>query len=281
MSQLSYASIAKLYIDEATDIITAHIIEAAHSSIPQTSGRNNNKRRPWWKDTCKIARKQQNRAGAVLRRYPTTENLLAFKRSKTNGCRIKLEAKTDSWKTFLASINSYTDTQEVWKRISALQERNTNTLPLVSTAGDTLEDQANALGQRFESVSSSSHHTAQFLKHKKLMKQKPLRKKKNRMGYNCPFTKHEFAVVLSTCRKTAPGTDKITFEMLKHVHQDTQEAILFLFNKILKRIYCSSNTKRRQGYLFSCQLQADCINKLFMQAFGEDDKQTPCLFFRA
>lgn len=222
MSQLSYASIEKLDIDEATDIITAHIIEAAHSSIPQTSGRNNNKRRPWWNEACKLARKEQNKAWAALRRYPTTENLIAFKRAKAKGRRIRREAKTDSWKTFLSSINSYTDTYKVWKRISALQGRNTNTLPLVSTAGDTLEDQANALGQHFESVSSSAHHTAQFLEHKKVMERQPLRRKKDRMGYNCPFTKHEFAVALSTCRKTSPGADKITYEMLKHVHQDTQ-----------------------------------------------------------
>lgn len=232
MSQMSYASIEEIDIEQATNIITAHIIGAAHSAIPQTSGRNN-KPRPWWNEECKVARKQQNKAWAALRRYPTTENLVAFKRAKAKGRRIRREAKTNSWKTFLSSINSYTDTKKVWKRISALQGRQTSTIPLVSTTGDTLEDQANALGQHFESVSSSAHYTAQFLQHKLLMERQPLRKKKaDRMGYNCPFTKHEFAVALSTCGKSAPGPDKITYEMLKHVHPNTQDAILFLFNKI-------------------------------------------------
>lgn len=51
------------------------------------------------------------------------------------------------------------------------------------------------------------------------------------MGYNCPFTMHEFSVALSTCGKTAPVGESITYEMIKQARPDTQAAI-HLFNKI-------------------------------------------------
>lgn len=162
-------------------------------------------------------------------------NLIAFKRAKAKGRHIRRAAKTDSWKTFLPSINSYADTHKVWKRISAIQGRNTNTLPLVSSAGDTLEDQANALGEHFEGVSSSAHHTTQFLQHKNIIERQPLRKRKaERKGYNSPLTQHKLVLALATCCKNSPGADKTTYEMVEHVHEDTQETILFLFNKIWK-----------------------------------------------
>lgn len=95
--------------------------------------------------------------------------------------------------------------------------------------GDMLEDRANALGQHFEGVSSSAHYTAQLLRHKYLMEQQPLRKMNSeKMGYNCPFTIHEFSAALSTCGKTAPGADSITYGMIKHAYADTQAVIHLL-----------------------------------------------------
>lgn len=233
MSELSYTSVQHLEIDQATDIITSHIIDAAYSSIPRVPVNTKNRPRPWWNEECRNARKEQNKAWGTFRRYPTSDNLIAFKRAKAKGRRVRRTAKTESWRRFLTSINSFTDTHKVWKRISALQGRNTNTLPLLSTTGDTLEDQANALGQHFEYVSSSAHYTTEFLHHKKIAERKPLYSKKTSCdGYNSPLTKQELKIALSSCGKTAPGADNVTYEMIKHLHEDTLETILWLFNLI-------------------------------------------------
>lgn len=233
LSECHYTLIDNLGIDEAAETLTTHIIEAALKSIPQTSSSRVAKPKPWWNDDCRQARKEQNKAWGVLRRCPTTENLVLFKRAKANGRRIRRIAKKESWNRFVSSITSYTDTRKVWRRIKALRGSNTLTYPLVSTSGDTLQDQANALGKHFEYVSSSAHYSNNFLRHKNAEERKIVRdKRQSEVGYNCPFTMQELKVALTTCGKSSPGRDRITYTMIKHLHDDTLEALLLLFNKI-------------------------------------------------
>lgn len=233
LSQLSCISVAHLGIDELQSLITLHIIEAAEKSIPQTTSRTQNKRRPWWNTQCKNARDQQNKAWSKFRRYPTFENLVDFKRAKANGRRIRRESKRESWRSFLSSINSYTDTHKVYNRLRTLQGHSTHPVPFVSTDGDTLEHQADTLGEHFEYVFSSAHYTDSFMRHKLVEERKPIRDRKpSTGGYNCPITMEELKTALTTCGSSAAGPDRITYGMLKHLHEDTYETLLFLFNKI-------------------------------------------------
>lgn len=232
-SQLHHTSIEHLHVEEAAQLITAHILDAAEKSIPLASSASCNPRRPWWNEDCRRARQAQNKAWGVLRRYPTSDNLISFKRAKAFGKRVRREAKRDSWRTFLTSINSYTDTHKVWTRIRKLKGQQTHSLPLVSTTGDTLEDQANTLAQHFQHVSSSAHYTNTFMKHKTSVGKKPLHdKEKSNSSYNSEFTLYELRAALSTCKPSAPGADKVTYTMIQHLHPDTLETLLHLYNKI-------------------------------------------------
>lgn len=49
---------------------------------------------------------------------------------------------------------------------TSLEGLNKNTLPLISTAGDTLEDEVNAVSKHFERISSSGHYSTEFFHHK-------------------------------------------------------------------------------------------------------------------
>lgn len=233
LSALSCSSILGLDIDKCQSLITLHIIDAAEKSIPQTSGKSQNKQRPWWNAECKNARKNQNKAWSKFRRYPTSDNLINFKQAKANGRRIRRESKRESWHSFLSSINSYTDTHKVYGRLRVLQGRSAHPVPLISTAGDTLEHQADAIGQHFEHIFSSTHYTDSFMRHKLAEERKPLRDKRpSTGGYNSPLTMEELKAALRTCGNSAPGPDRITYGMLKHLHENTLETVLYLFNKI-------------------------------------------------
>ena len=232
-SKLHYTDIRHLHVEEATELITAHILDAAEKSMPRASGATRNPRRPWWNDDCRRAREAQNKAWGILRRYPTSENLISFKRAKALGKRVRREAKRESWRCFLTSINSYTDTHKVWTRIRKLKGQQTHSLPLVSTTGDTLEDQANALAQHFEHVSSSSHYTDTFMKHKTSAEKNCLRdKNKSTTSYNWEFSLFELRAALNTCKPSAPGADNITYTMIQHLHSDSLETLLHLYNRI-------------------------------------------------
>ncbi|XP_077559480.1 uncharacterized protein LOC144174578 [Haemaphysalis longicornis] len=166
-------------------LIAKFIEEAAKSSIPQTSGTPQNPRRPWWNEECRNACKEQNKAWGNLRRYPTLHNLIAFKHAKAVGMRIRREAKTNSWRAFFKGHKT--------------------TLPLVSTTGNTLEDQANTLAKHFELISSSLHYTDGFMKYKTSAERKSIRdiKKSSQDSYNCPFSIHELKVALATSSVTS------------------------------------------------------------------------------
>ena len=56
-------------------------------------------------------------------------------------------------------------------------------------------------------------------------------------SYNDCFIMDELLSALSTCSNTAPGEDMITFEMLKHLHPNSLQYLLKLYNKIWVETY--------------------------------------------
>lgn len=130
LSRLTPSLISHLDVEAASSLITAHILDCAQKSIPETTPKTLPRPRPWWNEECKRARSEQNKAWALLRRYPTADNLLKFKRAKAKGKRTRRLAKNESWTRFISSINSYTDSRKVWTRIKKLKGYKTNLLPL-------------------------------------------------------------------------------------------------------------------------------------------------------
>lgn len=120
MSELLYTSILHLETEQATDIITVHIINAAHSSIPRVSVKTQNRPRQCWNEECRNVRKEQTKAWGTFTRYLTSEDFIAFKRVKAKGRCVRHIVKAESWNLFRTPINSFRDTHKVWKTISAL-----------------------------------------------------------------------------------------------------------------------------------------------------------------
>lgn len=191
--------------------ITEHIILAAEKSIPQSSSRRINPR-PWWNSECEDAKKKQNKAWNVFSRYPTAENLVAFKRCKVNGRRIRRITKRMSWTNYLSSINSYTDAKKVYDRVRKLTGNTFSPLPLVNECGNTLEEQADTLGEHFEYISSSQYYTKAFSRYKKTAELKRIHTCKAATdACNQPFSMHELKISLDSCKNSAPGADRMVY----------------------------------------------------------------------
>lgn len=227
-------------IDCAVAFFSAFILDAAEKCIPQTNGHSCKRRVPWWNDDCREARRKQNKAWGILRRYPNAENLVEFKKVKSLGRRTRRQARRESWVKFLSGINSYTNEKKVWSSLRSLKGQQAYPLPLVSQ-GNTLEDQANSLGKHFERISSSAHYSKSFLKHKEMTERKTLElKSKTNEQYNTPFKIAELRTALNACHSTAPGPDRIMYDMLKHLHDDTEISLLALYNTIWAAGYLPS-----------------------------------------
>ncbi|GFX46060.1 putative RNA-directed DNA polymerase from transposon X-element [Trichonephila clavipes] len=74
-------------IDTTVQEVTNVLIAAADLSIPKSSGHSFKHYKPWWNADCQTAYKNQRKLWGIFRRYPTTENLLAFKKAKANARR--------------------------------------------------------------------------------------------------------------------------------------------------------------------------------------------------
>lgn len=232
-SRLSQDFLKNLNIDDAVTYFTAFIIDSAQMFIPETNGYSSKRRVPWWNEDCRKARKKQNKAWGILRRYPNAENLVEFKQAKSQGRRTRRQARRQSWEKFISGINSYTQERKVWNGLRRLKGQETYPLPLVDEQGNSLEEQADALGAHFESISSSMHYTESFRKYKETEECKALNRNcQQNEPYNRPFNMAELRAALNTCKSSAPGADRVVYDMIKNLHADTQMTLLALLNNI-------------------------------------------------
>lgn len=201
--------------------------------MSQTTRRTGKRSVPWWNNECRKARKKQNKAWGLLRNSPTAENLINFKLIKSQGRRTRRQARRDSWQRFISGVNSYRDEAKVWKSVNKIRGQPMYPVPLVDTQGESLEDQADSLGAYFEAVSSSAHYSESFQRYKtRLERQRLERISTKNEAYNEPFRLAELRAALNCCNKSAPGTDRILYDMLKHLSQETQQTLLSLYNAI-------------------------------------------------
>ncbi|GFX38431.1 uncharacterized protein TNCV_2344051 [Trichonephila clavipes] len=75
--------------------------------------------KPWWNADCQTAYKNQRKLWGIFRRYPTTENLLAFKKAKANARRVRRRSQRQSWIRYVSSLTSSTSSKQLWKKVKA------------------------------------------------------------------------------------------------------------------------------------------------------------------
>lgn len=239
-------SFQHLNVEEANTLVTNTIINAANRSIPQTKGNLPRRPKPWWTSDCEKTRREQNRAWGIFRRYPTSTNLLLFKKARAKARWTRRQAKKDSWKSFVSSLNSSTSSKVMWDRLRKIKgDYISFSVPLLQVNGSvcqSIDEQANALGEHFSNVSNSSHYTDDFLRIKQnAEKQNISSGTGDRCAYNQPFTMQELLRALCCRKATAPGPDRITYSMLHHLSTASLEGLLGFFNLVW-----------REGFLPSC-----------------------------
>ncbi|GFU85642.1 RNA-directed DNA polymerase from mobile element jockey [Trichonephila clavipes] len=95
-------------VDTAVQEVTNVLITAAELSIPKSSNHSFQHYKPWWNTDCQTAYKNQRKLWGIFRRFPTTENLLAFKKAKANARRVRRQSQRQSWIRYVSSLTSST-----------------------------------------------------------------------------------------------------------------------------------------------------------------------------
>ncbi|GFV53288.1 putative RNA-directed DNA polymerase from transposon X-element [Trichonephila clavipes] len=182
-------------------------------------------------------KKAQRRAWGIFRRYPTTDNLIAFKRAKALARRIRRQCQRESWIQYVSSITSSTTSQQLWRKVKAANGlyRDFN-IPILETSTALYSsplDVANLIGKTFASVSSSDSYSPAFQATKNRLERTPINFRcRQPLPYNCDFDMFELKRALSSAHNTSPGPDGISYVLLRHLSEDSLVSLLYLFNRI-------------------------------------------------
>ncbi|GFV69352.1 probable RNA-directed DNA polymerase from transposon X-element [Trichonephila clavipes] len=224
-------------VDEAVFNVTEAIRNAADAAIPKTSNSPRKLCKPWWNASCQQAKKEQRRAWGIFRRYPTSDNLIAFKRAKALARRIRRQCQRESWIQYVSSITSSTTSQQLWRKVKAANGlyRDFN-IPILETSTALYSsplDVAHLIGKTFASVSSSDSYSPAFQATKNRLERTPINFRcRQPLPYNCDFDMLELKRALSSAHNTSPGPDGISYELLRHLNEDSLVSLLYLFNRI-------------------------------------------------
>ncbi|GFU40175.1 probable RNA-directed DNA polymerase from transposon X-element [Trichonephila clavipes] len=183
------------------------------------------------------SQKEQRRAWGIFRRYPTTDNIIAFKRAKALARRIRRQCQRESWIQYVSSITSSTTSQQLWRKVKAANGlyRDFN-IPILETSTALYSsplDVAHLIGKTFASVSSSDSYSPAFQATKNRLERTPINFRcRQPLPYNCDFDMLELKRALSSAHNTSPGPDGISYVLLRHLSEDSLVSLLYLFNRI-------------------------------------------------
>ncbi|GBN26821.1 hypothetical protein AVEN_249236-1 [Araneus ventricosus] len=109
-------------ITEAVQNVVDCLINAANNTIPKCSPRLRKFRRPWWNEACCDNRREEKKLWNIFRRYPMTENHVAFKHAKAIARRIRRRSQRESWINFLHKSHPLLPVKNCLKRLRLLME---------------------------------------------------------------------------------------------------------------------------------------------------------------
>ncbi|GFV81459.1 putative RNA-directed DNA polymerase from transposon X-element [Trichonephila clavipes] len=226
-------------VDTAAQEVANVLIAAADLSIPKVSSHSFQRYKPWWNTDSQTAYKNQRKLWGIFRRYPTTENLLAFKKAKANARRVRRQSQRQSWIRYVSSLTSSTSSKQLWKKVKdANGIYREFSFPILQTSNSVFSppvEIVNILGETFQSVSSAASYNSRFLEIKRQAERTPINfSTRSFFPYNCDFTMTELKKALLQAHNTSPGPDGITYTMLRHLNPNSLANILFLFNRVWK-----------------------------------------------
>ena len=249
--------------NEINENLTKFIIEAAKKTMPMTSNRPVKKAVPWWNEELNYYKTMKIKLGKKIkainskfkqsnlnRIYTNKEKLIELanefghtRRIYNRICAIFkrsiIQAKKQSWEKYIGTITERTPMKKIWTKFRKINGNGNNQPkhPLKHN-GEIIHDDkkiADIFGTHLQKISSDENYDQEFLKKKRVSEKEKINFTTNTEEYyNDDINMEELEHALKTCKKTAPGEDLISFEMIKHLGKLTKNYILKYFNKLWK-----------------------------------------------
>ena len=224
-------------VNELVEHYNQHIITAANKTIPKsTRTLPRRKRVPWWTQECSNAISARKTA---LRRYQRSllvTDKIEYCRLRAKAKRVLHEARVDSWRDFVGTLNCDTPMSKIWKRISKIRGKYDNlNMPCIIKNERHVTDKheiAEIMAQHYEKISSNDNYSPQFNNIRNREEQIINFDTDEDLQYNSPLTLLELKRMISHSKKTATGEDSISYNMIKRSHESSQQFLVSIMNKI-------------------------------------------------
>lgn len=237
-----------LNIDNLIAKLNEIIITAADLSIPTTiSSSKKTTNKPWWNTDCEEAIKKYKKSFNSYKKNKTMENKIEYKRLRAIARRTIKNNKTQSWLTYLNSINFQIPIKEMWNKIKAIEGRYSQIIPALEEDNKIISDPSEItelLAKKFAKNSSDSNYSKEFLDYKLLMESQSLPSDNDNSGNDEPIalnralTIEELIEVIHSSKNTSPGPDNIPNILIKELPSDAVRSLLDIYNIIwIKQVF--------------------------------------------
>lgn len=221
---------------QACGVVTDTFLAAAKDNIQRSRpAPPHGKSNCWWNKECAAAHRKKNRALSHYRLHLGNMGLwIAFKEARAHFRYAVTQAKRSSWRTFVAEMNSNTNSTEIWQKIRLLSSRPTSRTIVLKINGNVIADPkqvADAIAQQIsaKSLKTSTQPQLTTLKHKRDNLTITFLAD-NSQWYNAPIQLKELNQAINTSTSKSPGPDSIPFAFLKHLSSEQSLHLLKFYN---------------------------------------------------
>ena len=147
-----------------------------------------------------------------FKKHPTRQNLDGYKKDYAKARRTISEAKRQSWRAYVSTLNNNTSAKHTWQMLRRISgKRKDKTIKYLVTDSDTITnktDIAETLATSFAAKSSPDHYQEKFRKIRDKEKENTLDfESDNDEKYNVNFSKRELIKSIAQATDSATGPD--------------------------------------------------------------------------
>ena len=223
-------------VQEIYDYFIDVIQNAADQSIPKTNPNKHPPPIPWWNDECKQAIKNRNRAKRKAIKSMIYDDVLEYKKLKALAQRITRTAKKTYWANYCNTLNRFSSTKEIWKKVKKLTNiidgnNDKGHIPL-NLNGTFINDnyqKANTLADYFGNCmnyADTDHETYTSPPHL------PENNKLDCNAINDHYTLNELKWAISKSNDSTPGEDRISKQLIANLPENALQNLLYIMNVI-------------------------------------------------
>ena len=146
------------------------------------------------------------------------------------------------WENYCNSLNNNSNLSQVWYNVKRMlgalpSKKETPTLNQNDIPYESFTDKSNLFTENFSKVSSTDNYSSQFKLHKQQVENNDHSNitdhfNNNSNCYNDKFTLQEMEDAIADTNNSAPGKDRLRYNMFKHLSEKTLSILLLFINKI-------------------------------------------------